>query len=173
MAKERDDGVSRRDFIKWTAGGAFVLGAGAGPFFLFPERAAAQQKTLKIMQWAHFVPAYDTWFDQTFAKQWGEKHNTNVIVDHINLTDLPAKAASEVQAGKGHDLFMFLSPPAAYENKTVDMTHVYQEVEKKHGKKIDLAHKSTFSPKTKKYFAFSDSYAPDPGNWHKDWWTAA
>ncbi|HEX4606557.1 MAG TPA: extracellular solute-binding protein, partial [Candidatus Angelobacter sp.] len=33
--------------------------------------------------------------------------------------------------------------------------------------------KSTFNPKTKKYFAFSDSYAPDPGNWHKDWWTEA
>ena len=47
------------------------------------------------------------------------------------------------------------------------------EVEKKHGKKIDLAHKSTFNPKTKKYFAFSDAYTPDPGNWHKDWWTEA
>jgi multiple sugar transport system substrate-binding protein len=50
------------------------------------------------------------------------------------------------------------------------MTHVYQEVEKKWGKKIDLAHKSTYNPKTKKYYAFSDSYAPDPGNWRKDLW---
>jgi multiple sugar transport system substrate-binding protein len=46
-------------------------------------------------------------------------------------------------------------------------------VEKKHGKKIDLAHKSTYNPKTKRYFAFSDAYTPDPGNWHKDWWTDA
>jgi len=44
------------------------------------------------------------------------------------------------------------------------MSQVYQEVEKKHGKKIDLAHKSTYNPKTKRYFAFSDSYVPDPGN---------
>jgi multiple sugar transport system substrate-binding protein len=51
------------------------------------------------------------------------------------------------------------------------MSHVYQEVEKKHGKKIDLAHKSTFNPKTKKYYAFSDSYAPDPGNWRLDLWS--
>jgi multiple sugar transport system substrate-binding protein len=170
--EKKGKGVSRRDFIKIAGVGGIAAGA-LGPAFLFPERAAAQQKTLKILQWSHFVPAYDTWFDGTFAKQWGEKHNTNVVVDHINLTDLNTRAAAEAQAKKGHDIFMFLSPPAAYEKQVIDMSHVYQEVEKKHGKKIDLAHKSTYNPKTKKYFAFSDSYAPDPGNWHKDWWTEA
>jgi multiple sugar transport system substrate-binding protein len=170
MAK--NDKLSRRDFVKLTGAGALAAGV-SGPFFLFPERAQAQQKTLKILQWSHFVPAFDQWFNNKFAKEWGQKHNTNVIVDNINLTDLSTKAASEVQARKGHDLFMFLSPPAAYEKQTIDMTHVYQEVEKKHGKKIDLAHKSTYNPKTKRYFAFSDSYAPDPGNWYKDWWADA
>jgi len=170
--RKKGTGVSRRDFMKIAGTGGIAAGT-LGPAFLFPERAAAQQKTLKILQWSHFVPAYDQWFNNTFAKQWGEKHNTNVIVDNINLTDLNTRAASEAQAKKGHDIFMFLSPPAAYEKQVIDMSHVYQEVEKKHGKKIDLAHKSTFNPKTKKYFAFSDSYAPDPGNWHKDWWTEA
>jgi multiple sugar transport system substrate-binding protein len=172
MSDKKGKGVSRRDFIK-IAGASGIAAGALGPAFLFPERAAAQQKTLKILQWAHFVPAYDKWFNETFAKQWGEKHNTVVTVDNINLTELNTRAASEVQAKKGHDIFMFLSPPAAYEKQVIDMSHVYQEVEKKHGKKIDLAHKSTFNPKTKKYFAFSDSYAPDPGNWHKDWWTEA
>jgi multiple sugar transport system substrate-binding protein len=167
---KKGKGVSRRDFIKFAGAGGIAAGA-LGPAFLFPERAAAQQKTLKILQWSHFVPAYDTWFNGTFAKQWGEKHNTNVVVDNINLVDLNTRAASEAQAKKGHDLFMFLSPPAAYENQVIDMSHVYQEVEKKHGKKIDLAHKSTFNPKTKKYYAFSDSYAPDPGNWRLDLWS--
>jgi multiple sugar transport system substrate-binding protein len=170
--RKKGTGVSRRDFMKIAGTGGIAAGT-LGPAFLFPERAAAQQKTLRILQWSHFVPAYDQWFNNTLAKQWGEKHNTNVIVDNINLTDLNTRAASEAQAKKGHDIFMFLSPPAAYEKQVLDMTHVYQEVEKKHGKKIDLAHKSTFNPKTKKYFAFSDSYAPDPGNWHKDWWTEA
>jgi multiple sugar transport system substrate-binding protein len=172
MSDKKGKGVSRRDFIKIAGAGGIAAGA-LGPAFLFPERAAAQQKTLKVLQWSHFVPAYDTWFDGTFAKQWGDKHNTNVVVDHINLVDLNTRAASEAQAKKGHDLFMFLSPPAAYENQVIDMTHVYQEVEKKHGKKIDLAHKSTYNPKTKKYYAFSDSYAPDPGNWRKDLWAQA
>ena len=35
--------------------------------FLFPRRAAAAEKTLKILQWTHFVPAYDCWFDN-FAR---------------------------------------------------------------------------------------------------------
>jgi multiple sugar transport system substrate-binding protein len=169
--KKNRRGMTRREFVKATGTGALAAGVGAN--FLFPARAAAQQKTLKIIQWSHFVPAWDTWFNGTYTKEWGQKNNTNVIVDNINLVDLPARAASEVSAKKGHDLFMFLSPPAAYEPQVIDMTHVYQEVERKHGKKIDLAHKSTYNPKTKKYFAFSDAYTPDPGNWHKDWWTEA
>src|SRR3984893_19462706 len=126
MAKKKGPGISRREFVKLTGAGA--LATGLGPAFLFPERALAQQKTLKILQWSHFVPAYDTWFDGTFAKQWGEKHNTNVVVDHINLTDLNTRAAAEAQAKKGHDIFMFLSPPASYEKQVIDMSHVYQEV---------------------------------------------
>jgi multiple sugar transport system substrate-binding protein len=171
MSKKTHHGLSRREFAKLTGAGAIATGVGAN--FLFPARAAAQQKTLKIAQWSHFVPAWDTWFNGTYTKEWGQKNNTNVTVDNVNLVDLPARAASEVSAKKGHDLFMFLSPPAAYEQQVIDMTHVYQEVEKKHGKKIDLAHKSTYNPKTKKYFAFSDAYTPDPGNWHKDWWAEA
>src|ERR1700758_3592053 len=170
--EKKGKGVSRRDFMKIAGVGGIAAGS-LGPAFLFPARAAAQQKTLKILQWSHFVPAYDEWFNKKFAVEWGQKHGTNVVVDNINLVDLNTRAASEAQAKKGHDLFMFLSPPASYESQVIDMSHVYQEVEKKHGKKIDLAHKSTYNPKTKKYFAFSDSYAPDPGNWHKDWWTEA
>jgi len=168
MARKKMSGITRRDFIKLTSVGA--VAAVSGPYFLFPGRSQAQQKTLKIAQWSHFVPDYDKWFDNLYTRQWGEKNNTNVTVDHINLNELKTRATAEVSAKKGHDLFMFLSPPAAFEQQTIDMTHVYQEVEKKHGKKIDLAHKSTYNPKTKRYFAFSDSYVPDPGNYYIDWW---
>ena len=171
MAKKRGRAMTRREMIKTT--GTAALAAGIGPGFLFPERAQAQQKTLKICQWSHFVPAWDEWFNKTYTVEWGKKNNCVVNVDNINLTELKTRASSEISAQKGHDIFMLLSPPAAYEKQVIDMTHVYQEVEKKHGPKIDLAHKSTYNPKTKKYFAFSDAYTPDPGNWHKDWWTEA
>ena len=47
-----------------------LLVAAAGLATLIPGRARAQQKTLKIIQWSHFVPAYDKWFDGEFCKQW-------------------------------------------------------------------------------------------------------
>jgi multiple sugar transport system substrate-binding protein len=169
MSKQSGRKISRRKFVKLTGGAAAA--AGFTSAFLFPQRALAQQKTLKILQWSHFVPGYDKWFDNTFTKEWGAKHNTNVIVDHIAIAEINARAAAEVSAKKGHDLVMFLSPPAAYEKQVLDHRDVYAEVEKKHGKKIGLAEKSTLNPKTKKYFAFSDSYVPDPGNYRQDLWS--
>ena len=169
MSKQSGRKISRRKFVKLTGGAAAA--AGFTSAFLFPQRALAQQKTLKILQWSHFVPGYDKWFDNTFTKEWGAKHNTNVIVDHIAIAEINARAAAEVSAKKGHDLVMFLSPPAAYEKQVLDHRDVYAEVEKKHGKKIGLAEKSTLNPKTKKYFAFSDSFVPDPGNYRVDLWS--
>jgi multiple sugar transport system substrate-binding protein len=161
--------ISRRKFVK-LSGGA-VAAAGMTSAFLFPQRALAQQKTLKIVQWSHFVPGYDKWFDGTFTKEWGAKNNTNVIVDHIAIGEINARAAAEVAAKKGHDLFMFLAPPAAYEKQVIDHREIYDEVQRKHGKMISLAERSTFNPKTKKFFAFSDSYVPDPGNYRQDLWS--
>src|SRR5712691_10089956 len=170
MSKRSGDKISRRKFVKLT-GGAAVAAAGLTTGFLFPQRAMAQQKTLKIVQWSHFVPGYDKWFDNTFTKEWGAKHNTNVIVDHIAIGEINARAAAEVAAKKGHDLFMFLSPPAAYEKQVIDHKEIYEQVQKKHSKMISLAERSTFNPKTKKFFAFSDSFVPDPGNYRKDLWS--
>jgi multiple sugar transport system substrate-binding protein len=144
--------------------------AGLTAAFLFPYRALAQRRTLKIVQWSHFVPAYDKWFDEVFARQWGEKHDTTVVVDHISVNEINARAAAEASAKSGHDLFMFISPPAAYSNRVIDHREVYEEVQRKHGKPIELAIRSTYDPKTKRFFAFSDSYVPDPGNYRKDLW---
>jgi multiple sugar transport system substrate-binding protein len=171
MSKHAGRKISRRKFVKLTGG--TVAAAGLTSAFLFPQRALAQQKTLKIVQWSHFVPGYDKWFDNTFTKEWGAKHDTNVIVDHITTAEIPARAAAEVAAKKGHDLFMFVSPPAAYEKQVIDHREIYEEVQRKHGKPIDLAVKSTFNPKTRRFFAFSDYYVPDPGNYRKDLWSQA
>ncbi len=158
--------VNRREFIKATGAGALATGLGAN--IIIPGRAHAAKKTLKILQWVHFVPAYDEWFNKKYAVEWGKKNDTEVIVDNIGVAGVNARAAAEVSAQKGHDLFLFNWPPPTFEEQTVDMKDVYQELERKLGKAIDLGIKSTFNPKTKKYFAFSPSFTPDPVNYRQD-----
>jgi len=163
-AKRR--GVTRRRVLG--TAGAIGLAAGVGPFFhVRPARAA---NTLRILQWNHFVPAYDKWFNETYVKEWGQANDTEVIVDNVGVATLNSRGAAEVSAQQGHDLFMFLWPPPVHEEQVVDMADVYQECAKKHGKPIDLAIRSTYNPKTKKYYGFSDSYVPDPINYRKDLW---
>ena len=77
-------GLDRRKFVT-TAGAAAV--AAAFPTIWIRRR----QKTLKIIQWSHFVPAYDVWFDR-YAKDWGTAKGVEVTVDHIALADGPLRA---------------------------------------------------------------------------------
>src|SRR5262245_5878567 len=163
MAKQP---VTRRNFIKATGAGALATGLGAN--IIVPGRAGAAKKTLKILQWVHFVPNYDEWFNKKYVKEWGEKNDTEVTVDNIGIAGLSARAAAEVSAQKGHDLFLFNWPPPTFEEQVVDLKDVVQECEHKYGKPIDLAIKSTYNQKTKKYFAFSPSFTPDPVNYRQD-----
>ncbi|MDP2620410.1 MAG: carbohydrate ABC transporter substrate-binding protein [Hyphomicrobiales bacterium] len=158
--------VTRRQLVQGAA--AVGVAASVGPFIITNPAKAA--KTLKIIQWNHFVPAYDKWFNETYIKEWGQANDTEVIVDNVGLATLNSRAAAEVSAQQGHDLFMFLWPPPVFEDQVVDLADIYQECEQKFGKPIDLAVKSTYNPKTKKYYGFSDSYVPDPVNYRKDLW---
>jgi multiple sugar transport system substrate-binding protein len=164
--EQNTQGISRRDFVKATGvGGVAVLASSLGA-----TRLHAQPKTLRIGQWSHFVPAFDEWFDNTFTKEWGEKNDVKVIVDHIGATELRPRGAAEAAAGKGHDLYKFNDPPPAYEDQVIDHAEIIQECERRQGKYLELAKKSTYNPKTKKYFGFSDNFVPDPGNYRKDLW---
>jgi multiple sugar transport system substrate-binding protein len=159
--------ITRRQFIKANlAAGAFI-GTGG---LLFPRNTAAKSKTLKILQWSHFVPSFDDWFKNTYVREWGEKNDTEVIVDYVSIMEVLDHAVAEVGIQKGHDLLMSIWPPPAFEEHVIDHREIYQECEKKYGKAIPMAIKSTYNPRTNKYFGFSDSYAPDPINYRKDLW---
>jgi multiple sugar transport system substrate-binding protein len=159
------DRVSRRRFLKAASAGGVAVSLGAN--IIIPGRAQAAKK-LRILQWVHFVPAYDEWFNKKLAVEWGQKNDTEVTVDNIGIAGINARASAEISAQKGHDLFLFNWPPPSVEEQTVDLKDVYQEVERKGGKPIDLALKSTYNPKTKKYYAFSPSFTPDPVNYRQD-----
>ena len=135
--------------------------------------AQTGRKVLRIMQWNHFVPAFDEWFNRTFIKEWGARNDTEVVVTNVGMTSIEARAAAEIERGQGHDLCMFLSPPASYEDHVIDHKDIYAECERRFGKPLEIAVKSTYNPVTKKYFGFSDSYVPDPVNYRKDLWDEA
>lgn len=164
MSANRLKGISRRDFIKSAAGAAM-----AGPFFLFPSQALASQKTLKIAKWAHFMPAFDAWFED-MAREWGKQHDTRVVVDSIPVEKVSAAATAEVKASKGHDAFIFPWPPAEYHQHTIDHAEIYQLVASKYGAIPQLAHRSTFNLKNKQYFAFADFWSPSPLHFFQDDW---
>jgi multiple sugar transport system substrate-binding protein len=176
--QERRQWLNRRELLKraglgtavvlYSGGAAKTAVAGAPKF-----RHKQLKTTLRIIQWRHFVPAYDTWFDNTYTKVWGRKNDCEVIVDHINLTDLPARAASEVAARSGHDLFQHLSPPAAFEDQVINLKDIVQQATKKLGPMKGVARRSAYNPKTKKWFGWPDNYVPDPVHYRTDWWGEA
>ena len=127
--------VTRRRFLRET--GLTLAAASAAPMLAAPfvSRAMADTKALSIVQWSHFVPAYDKWFDQ-FAKDWGEKNKIAVTVDHIPVANVAARAAAEASAGAGHDLFGWNGAGGAhlYRKFLIDMGDLVKSVEKKYGK---------------------------------------
>ncbi|TMD95347.1 MAG: extracellular solute-binding protein [Chloroflexi bacterium] len=121
--------VTRRDFVK--TGSLLALGATSFPTILAAcstggSPSKSGPKTLKILQWSHFVPDYDKWFDP-----WVK------------------------------------APPSQYEQSTVDMSDVVKQVEKKYGKQLDFARLTNFNPHTNRYFGFTYSFAPDPGDYRQ------
>ena len=170
-----DGKLNRRELLKKAGIGAAAVGAsGAAAPFSFAGPMKFKNRHLKgdlsIIQWVHFVPAYDDWFDNTWVKQWSQTNDVQVNVEHINNTLLDTRAAAEVAAQSGHDLFFNLHPMASYEDQVINHASIINEIQKKVGKYGDLAKASTYNPKTKKYFAVSDNYVPDPVVWRHDIW---
>jgi multiple sugar transport system substrate-binding protein len=89
---------------------------------------------LKIIQWGHFVPAYDVWFDN-FASDWGARNNVRVTVDHVGIAQISTRSVSEAQARSGHDIFGFFHQggPSLFDDILVDLSDIVEEVGKKFG----------------------------------------
>jgi multiple sugar transport system substrate-binding protein len=131
--------VSRRHLLK--VAGTSVAGASLLNM-LQARQAPAQIKgtTLRILQWSHFIPAYDVWYDK-FAKEWGDKNGVKVRVDHIPHLDIPARMAAEFAAGAGHDIIYNGSSilTRLYYKNLVDLSDVADTAGKKYGGWIPAA----------------------------------
>ena len=170
--------VSRRGFMKATTA---AMALGLSPAAAMRIEAMAQEATptrniagtsLNLLQWSHFVPAYDVWFD-AFAQAWGEANEVAVTVDHINTADVPASIAAELSAGEGHDLVEHISSLAQYESSMLNMGDVIAEATARHGEQLPMTAANTYNPTTDTFYGFCHGYAPDPGDYRKSLWEEA
>jgi ABC-type glycerol-3-phosphate transport system substrate-binding protein len=165
--------LSRREFLRLSlmAAAAASCGRNGGA----PEAARTATPSvklsgdMKILQWSHFVPRHDQWFDP-FARDWGTQVGVNVSVDHIDQAEIPARAAAEIAAGEGHDLIEFIFPPANLEPSVVDLKDINEEAVRRFGNQTELCTRSSFNPTTGKYYGFCHGWAPDPGNFRRSLW---
>jgi len=160
------DFIRRREFLKTT--GVGVAGASLATM-LSARRAPAQLKgtSLRILQWSHFVPAYDTWFDD-FVKKWGDANGVNVRVDRIPHLELPSRIAAEFAAGAGHDLIYFVGTilTGLYYKNLVDVSDIVEQAGKKWGGWIQSA--TPIAVVEGRWHAFPDFYIVAPMLWRKD-----
>lgn len=105
--------VNRRDFLKLTAAASVGLVlAACAPSVPAPSSGPAapavlQGTTLNMLQWSHFVPEGDKYFDN-WATEWGKKNKVEVKVEHINANDIPTRLAAHVQSKAGPDIVQYL-----------------------------------------------------------------
>lgn len=172
--------LDRREFLRLAAAGAVCAAAGAGCSSGSgggkaktgddPKGGRAAPKQLRIAQWSHFVPAYDAWFDNEFARRWGEDHDVEVVVDHLPINELAIRGDSEAAAKRGHDLFWFINPRAALEDEVIDHREIVDQVTAKLGQMTPHVERSVLNPKTNRFFAFPDHWAAGPLHYRVDLW---
>ncbi len=123
--------------------------------------------SLKILMSSHFVPAYDTWFDD-WAKQWGDKNKVQVEADHILSSDLAAKNAAEVAAGGGHDIYKFSrnGEPILYHTHMVDVSDIAKQIGEAHGGWIPFA--QTLGLVDGTWYAVPEYFIDFPALYRKD-----
>ncbi len=182
-----DDGakrkLSRRTVLKGAAAAATIpiaaacignSGSGAAttaPAATAAGSAAATPKklsgNLNILQWSHFVPAFDTYLD-TWAAAWGAKNGVTVKIDRIPQADLPARFAAEVAAKNGHDLVAHFANglPALFTSSLVDITDICDRAATKYGGWIPAG--EAIGKVKGKWYGFPDFLVPFLSSWRTD-----
>ena len=131
--------VSRRDFLRFAAmTSAGLVLAACAPSAPAPAPAGASTSapaaprgtSLSMLQWSHFVPEGDQYFDK-WAAEWGKKNNVEVKIEHINANDIPARLAAHVQSKAGPDIIQYLFNWAwLYPDAMVDVSDVADKLGK-------------------------------------------
>ena len=133
----------------------------------FPDGTA-----ISLLQWRHFVPRHDEWFD-AFAQAWGEANSVAVSIDRVNLAELPAALSAEIESGGGHTIIEMLSSPAAFVTGLSDLGDINQQALANFGTQHDHCYAASYLPAADVYYGFAYGYSLNHGNYDIELWTEA
>ena len=137
-----------------------------------PVTVPTERPQIEILQWNHFVPQYDKWFDP-FAESWGNTAGVDVAVEHVSLTELPGRLSAAVEAGEGPTLVELIIGGSTFVEGVHDLTDLNMQAQEMFGEQIGTCKANSYLPATDHYYAFCVAWVPDPGNYNIDLWTEA
>ena len=189
MKRDRTtDGIKRRTLLKGAAAAAAapVLASCIGQQAAGPSPSASASASasaaptgvgarpklsgeLKILQWSHFVPDFDTYLNG-WAEKWGTTNGVKVTIDRIPQADLPARFAAEAGSKSGHDLIAHFANglPALFKDSLVDVTDIANRAADKYGGWIPAG--EAIGKVQGKWYGFPDFLVPFLSSWRTDVW---
>ncbi|RME83167.1 MAG: extracellular solute-binding protein [Caldilineae bacterium] len=136
------------------------------------EQRFPEGTKIKLLQWSHFVPQYDKWFDP-FAVEWGKANGVEVTVDHVNITDLAPSLAAALDAGEGPTMVELPLAAANFVEGVHDLTDVNMKAQELFGPIADTCKANSYLPAIDKWYGFCHGWVPDPGDYDITLWTNA
>jgi multiple sugar transport system substrate-binding protein len=123
--------LDRRSFLRTSLGVSAGL---AGILLSKTPPLLAQERELKLLTFAHFVPTSDDEL-QRQLEEFGKQAGVKVRMDKVAHLQIPAIFASEVQGQKGHDIIGLsrFAMPNLYAKHLVNMNDVVEKLGREAG----------------------------------------
>ena len=131
--------------------------------------AMAQEVELSILQWNHFVPGYDRWFD-AYAEDWSKENGVAVSVDHVTVVDVPPALAAAIEAGAGHSIVEMPFPPTVFVEGLHPLNDVNEAAAAAHGPRAAHCQATSHLPIDDTYVGLTHGYIPNPGDYQISLW---
>ncbi|MDT8306630.1 MAG: extracellular solute-binding protein [Anaerolineae bacterium] len=136
------------------------------------EEGFPEGTQLQILQWSHFVPRYDEWFDQ-FAADWGGANGVNVTVDHQDIASVDPSLVAAMDAGEGPTLVELSVGASKNVDGLHDLADLVARAEELYGPMNDTCRNNSYLPANDMWYGFCHGWVPDPGDYDISLWTEA
>jgi multiple sugar transport system substrate-binding protein len=118
--------VTRRGFVRTTAGLAGILAAGRAP-------ASWAAREVSLLTAVNYAPTSDAKLTE-LGKRYTKLTGVNVRIDHIQSVQMSAKLASELMSKAGHDIISLeMHYPWLFAPGLADVSDICNDLSKKHG----------------------------------------